>query len=254
MYDFLSFALTHPSIVAKRLLKQKLSNEQKKQITLAVIDKIESECSIKKNILKKYYNEFYENYALVDHITNSLKNFENSGAFNPTFQSIIYALVRCFKPQHVVETGVANGVSSTILLTAINKNKMGTLNSIDLPVSFWENTPYRKFDKVKVKKEVGWLVPTDLRNRWKLTLGSSKEKLPKILNEIKECGIFLHDSEHSFDNMMFEFNTSWPYIPKKGMLLADDVDRNDAFENFVSLHKNDSVSIKIGQFGLLMKI
>jgi predicted O-methyltransferase YrrM len=254
MKDFLSFASTHPLIVFNVLVKRPLTNKQRKQITLELINKLESKCDFGKNNLKQYYDEFQKNRGLITHIINSLKELENTGAFNPTFQTVIYALVRHLMPENIVETGVANGVSSTIILTAINLNKKGILHSIDLPTKFWDKTDYRKEDKVQVKNDqVGWIVPKELRNNWSLTLGKSKEKLPEVVKEIKKLDMFFHDSEHSYENMMFEFTTVWPYIVKKGIIIADDVNRNNAFDEFVDSHKNEVTSLKIGQFGFILK-
>ena len=65
--------------------------------------------------------------------------------------------------------------------------------------------------------------------------------------------MFFHDSEHSYENMMFEFTTAWPYIVKRGIIIADDVNRNNAFDEFADSHKSEVISIKIGQFGFILK-
>jgi predicted O-methyltransferase YrrM len=251
--DFILFALKHPSIVTKRLLGKKLSQLEKNKISLEVLDKITVLCNVQKKEIGKFHTEFQKNNELTTHLTTSLNEFKNSGAFNPTFQSIIYSLIRFFKPENIVETGVANGVSSTIILTAINLNKKGKLNSIDLPVKQWENSEYRNEDKVRVKNDVGWIVPENLKNNWNLKLGSSSEELPKLLQKIGKCDIFFHDSEHSYENMFFEFKTVWPYLSKNAIIISDDVDRNDSFKDFVNLHKDDLDSFQIGQFGFAVK-
>ena len=254
MKDFLFFAITHPAIVLNTLLKKPLTEQQREKITFALINKIESKCNIGNNVLKKYHDELKNNHELISYINTSLKNLPNTGAFNPTFQTVIYALIRHLMPENIVETGVANGVSSTIILTALDLNNKGKLHSVDLPTTYWENTPYREEDKVQVKNnDVGWIIPQNLRGRWKLNLGKSKEKLPDIFNQIKKCEIFFHDSEHSYDNMTFEFNIAWPSITKRGIIIADDVHRNKAFDDFVNRYKTEIISLKIGQFGLIMK-
>ena len=43
-----------------------------------------------------------------------------------------YAAVRALKPNCVIETGVANGVSSSYLLLALRKNGRGCLHSVGL--------------------------------------------------------------------------------------------------------------------------
>lgn len=236
------------------LLKKTLTEQQREAVTSALINKIELKCGLGKNVLKKYHDELKNNHELIDYITTSLKNLQNTGAFNPTFQTVIYALIRHLMPENVVETGVANGVSSTIILTALDLNKKGKLHSVDLPTTYWENTPYRNEDKVQVKNnDVGWIIPQNLRSRWMLNIGKSEEKLPDIFNHIKKCEIFFHDSEHSYENMMFEFKVAWPNLTKGGIIIADDVHRNKAFGDFANRYKTEIISLKIGQFGLIMK-
>ena len=58
MKDFLGFAFAHPLIVFNVLTKRTLSDKQRKQVTLALINKLESKCDFGKNNLKKYYGEF----------------------------------------------------------------------------------------------------------------------------------------------------------------------------------------------------
>ena len=47
--------------------------------------------------------------------------------------------------------------------------------------------------------------------------------------------MFLHDSLHTYKNMLFEYNTSWPFIKKNGFLISDDVSENNAFLDFYSI-------------------
>lgn len=132
---------------------------------------------------------------------------------------ILYVICRVLRPRIVLETGVASGVSSTYILHALDRNKLGTLYSVDFPTST---------DGLSS----GWLVPDCLRNRWRLILGKSSEKLPVLLDELPKVDVFLHDSDHSYENMMFEFRTVWPYIREGGLLLSDDTHMNRSFFDF----------------------
>ena len=131
----------------------------------------------------------------------------------------LYCVVRRLRPDVVVETGVWLGYSSTFILKALKDNARGTLYSIDLP-------------ERSIGGKSGVLVPQELRDNWKLILGTSKEKLPKAIEEATNIDIFIHDSEHTFENMMFEFNTAWPAIRSGGILLSDDVEWNGSFATF----------------------
>lgn len=92
-----------------------------------------------------------------------------------------------------------------------------TLYSIDLP------------DETGLS---GWAVPGELKSRWRLFQGSSIDLLSEILNKIEIMDIFLHDSNHTYEHMMFEFKTIWPYLRNNGIFLAHDVGRNDALFDF----------------------
>ncbi|MGD0177538.1 MAG: class I SAM-dependent methyltransferase [Candidatus Bathyarchaeia archaeon] len=56
--------------------------------------------------------------------------------------------------------------------------------------------------------------------------------LPKVLSEIGEVDIFIHDSEHTYNNMMFEYPTAWHTVRAGGVLLSHDVGWNSAFSDF----------------------
>ena len=44
--------------------------------------------------------------------------------------------------------------------------------------------------------------------------------------------LFLHDSEHTYETMMFEFTTVWDYLVQGKPLLSDDIHWNDSFGDF----------------------
>jgi len=131
---------------------------------------------------------------------------------SPLEGPIIYTMIRCFKPKIVVETGVANGASSTFILSALEKNNFGKLYSVDLPSK-----------ELLLKEEVGWLVPKSLRHRWELIIGNSRIILPKLLAELGHVDIFLHDSLHTLEHILFELKESYNYIPKGGFIIVDDI-------------------------------
>src|SRR2546429_115192 len=102
-----------------------------------------------------------------------------------------YAAVRALRPDCIVETGVANGVSSSYLLLALQKNKRGHLHSIGLGD--------RAF--LLVGRDLGWLVPEWLRATWQVHLGDARDILPRLLNRLGKIGVFIHDSLHTYDHM-----------------------------------------------------
>jgi len=135
-----------------------------------------------------------------------------------------------------VETGVASGMSSTFILKALSDNMKGFLYSIDLPPKIY----YEDFDYVHLPegKESGWAIPYELKEKWNLILGKSSDALPILLRKVGMIDIFLHDSEHSYSNMMTEYELVWAYLKEGSLLMADDVARNYAFYDF---------SLKVGR-------
>jgi predicted O-methyltransferase YrrM len=150
----------------------------------------------------------------------------------------LYRLLRDVRPQVAVETGVCNGVSTAFLLLALEDNGTGELHSIDLPEvageeyeegTFWDG---KGGAVIPPGKEPGWMVPPELRERWELVLGRSQDELPPLLDRVGQIDFFMHDSEHSYECMSFEFRTAWPALREGGVLVADDVNVNPAWAEF----------------------
>lgn len=151
----------------------------------------------------------------------------------------LYFVCRGTKPSKVVETGVHYGVTSAYFLKGLQKSG-GWLYSIDLPnIRYQRENGMLHQDDLPSGFEPGFVVPESLRDHWKLVLGDSREKLPELLQSLTMIDLFHHDSMHTYDLMMFEFETAWPYIRKDGLLLADDADWNSAFMDFCHRHSID---------------
>lgn len=153
------------------------------------------------------------------------ESVELGAMFSPLRGPVVYSCVRALKPDLMVETGVASGSSTAYILNAMQLNKKGLLYSIELPNS----DPGAKLPE---KKQTGWLVPSELKHRWALVLGRSQEKLPLLLNELGNIDAFLHDSEHTYETMKFEYENAWSHLSDKGVILSDDIHWNGAFYDF----------------------
>lgn len=170
---------------------------------------------------KNYLNDLQTDNNFYNHIENTLNKI---GTYQHLFTlpKILYVIVRSLKPKVVIETGVAAGVSSAYILKGLEDNNLGMLYSIDYPLPHILPKGF----------EIGCAIPRNLRHRWKLIIGKSKEVLPNLLEELKEIDIFFHDSEHSYENMIFEFKLAWKYLRKGGLLLSDDIFWNNSFFDF----------------------
>jgi predicted O-methyltransferase YrrM len=141
----------------------------------------------------------------------------------------LYAVVRAVRPAVAVETGVASGMSSAHILRALAANGSGTLHSVDLP-------NVQQGSMLPPGRASGWIVPHSLRGRWKLHIGDSREILPALLETLDRVDLFLHDSDHSYRNMTFEFEQAYPRLAPGGVMMSDDVHLHTAWDDFCAKH------------------
>lgn len=175
-------------------------------------------------------------------IRKAFRDFRHAGVFPGGFVSlrnsdqykavVLYALCRFLKPRVVVETGVASGTSALGILRALEGNGRGHLHSVDLPNVSYQREDGRLWNDSLHGKEPGWLVPGELRGRWSLHLGPSRQLLPVIVKRVGQVDLFYHDSEHTDRNVRFELECIWGAIAPGGIIVADNVNWNNAFFPF----------------------
>ena len=158
---------------------------------------------------------------------------------------LLYVIVRKLCPTIFVETGVAAGVSSAYILKAMQDNNYGHLYSIDYP----------NFGLIEAQTVplVGFVVPDNLKDRWTLLQGKSSDLLPQLLDSLGVIDIFMHDSEHSHNNMLFEYETSWMKLREGGLLLSHDINDNSAFKVFAQQVKHKYHEIFFTGMGVIRK-
>lgn len=146
---------------------------------------------------------------------------------------MLYVLVRLAQPERVVETGVFDGISSAVILQALEDNHKGMLISIDLPAqeAIPHSTDRMPDTMLPLGCAPGWAIPDSLRGRHELRLGESRDLLPEIARA-RPIDIFLHDSLHTFACQWFEYNTAWPRLGPGGLLISDDIFWTPAFHKF----------------------
>jgi hypothetical protein len=176
---------------------------------------------VNRSELQSYYTQLSMNEHFVEYTRKNLLGERPFGEIGRPAD--LYALCRSIRPMVVVETGVAHGVSSLYILQALEDNGVGSLYSIDLPNADPAYCSGDIYTTIPEGKDVGWLVPKSLRNRWTLLLGSSSLLLTPLLERVEKVDIFIHDSEHSYENMMAEFRSAWPKIREGGLLMSHDV-------------------------------
>ena len=132
-------------------------------------------------------------------------------------EEIVYTLCKLLQPATIVETGVARGVTTAAILTALDENEKGQLYSVELPML---SRGYAK--------HIGEAVPRHLRRRWTLEIGPSRSLLPPLLRKLGSIDMFVHDSAHSYHPQKMEYEVALDYMASGAVLVSDDV-ANDSF-------------------------
>lgn len=140
---------------------------------------------------------------------------------------LIYSMVRTRKPEIFLETGVANGMTSTLILSGMHLNGNGTLISFD------------------VSDDVGQIISPDLNKRWDLRILKKpfRASFLKELNSLRSVDMFCHDSDHSFKWQYFEYNSIKNHLRKGGTMFSDDIDSSYAFIDFIKTEKIQSYAL-----------
>ncbi len=153
------------------------------------------------------------------------------------------------QPEIVIETGVAHGVTSRVVLEALRQNDRGHLWSIDLP---------HPLDH-QLHTETGVAVTDVCRPRWSYVEGSSKQRLPSLVAEVGHVEMFIHDSLHTARNTVFEMEQAASAMSPGGVILVDDVGSHQGFVTFARRYPAYKTIVcpsadKIGKFGIAVKV
>lgn len=190
--------------------------------------------------LMRYRRELIDDLEFQEHLKRCLA--EVHYVFSGLAE--LYTIVRAFKPAIIIETGVASGMSSAHILRALAANGTGTLYSIDLP-------NVQQGSILPQGRSSGWMVPDSLRGRWQLHIGDSWRLLPELLEKLDHVDLFLHDSDHSYENMLFEFEQAFPRVASGGLVLSDDTHLHTAWDDFCAKH--DLLPARIDHLGVARK-
>lgn len=160
----------------------------------------------------------------------------------------VWCTVLHTRPEVVVETGVAHGVTSRVVLEALGRNELGHLWSIDLPFPFDH----------RLHAETGAAVTDACRPRWSYLEGTSRQRLPPLVADVGHVEVFIHDSLHTARNTVFEMEEAASVMPAGGIMLIDDIGTHNGFAAFARRHPGYHVIIcpsadEIGIFGIAIK-
>ena len=111
--------------------------------------------------------------------------------------------MRASRPEVAVDTGVLYGASTAHILAAMADNGTGELHSIDI-------------GRDRREPPHDFFIPAHLQPRWELTIGDSRDELPRVLQRCGNIDLFYHDSLHTWEHMLWEYGTALPYLTERG--------------------------------------
>ena len=152
--------------------------------------------------------------------------------------TLLYFLVRKFKPNIVIETGVAAGWSSLSILRALKKNKNGKLFSSDFP--YFRFKEPEKYIGILVKDESNY-------NDWHLNIKGDSKALREFVTKIpnKTVKIFHYDSDKSYTGRSNAFNIIKNKLTDDPIIIFDDIQNNFHFRDLV---KKLNTNFKVFEF------
>jgi predicted O-methyltransferase YrrM len=129
----------------------------------------------------------------------------------------LYEFIRAVRPERVLETGVANGTSSYVILSALDANGHGQLVSTDIAASVHED------------------MPEALAARWTyvhLKDRTPERGMPTAFASHGPYDVYFHDADHSYLGQRFEYHQAWQHLLAGGWFLSDDIDFSTAWIEF----------------------
>lgn len=176
--------------------------------------------------LLQVYEKFWNDFSLK--VAKPRKDFfDTIFDLGPSASKLLFIIAMITSPKTIIETGVAAGRSSNIVLAALNINQGGNLISFD------------------ITNRVGELISPELRKNWNLLVLPKigrKREFRRQIGKISECGLFIHDSNHSFKWQVFEFESVLKRFPEVPYLMIDDIDR-ELFDLIKSKYPNIKVQL-----------
>lgn len=125
---------------------------------------------------------------------------------------LLYSLILLNNYTKIIETGVANGVTTRVIMRALEQTG-GVLHSFDIletSRNVYKGNGDWQFHKLETNRKI-------------------QRQLRDQVNEIGKCDLWLHDSNHGQSWQEFEYALAWQNLGENGVLCSDDVDASPAW-------------------------
>jgi predicted O-methyltransferase YrrM len=157
-----------------------------------------------------------EDLAVGENLFSSVVGEKSEANFGKNFDcemglaSFLYAFIVLNRPSIVIETGVANGITTNVIMAALEITG-GTLHSFDVD----ERTKNVYSGK----------------GRWHFHLlkNDFEADLVRQVSEIGKLDLWVHDSNHGYKWQTFEYGLAVSYLNVGGILVSDDIDSSTAW-------------------------
>ncbi len=163
----------------------------------------------------------YSSYYLSAKLKQKNLNYKMGGMAH---LNLIYNLIRHYKPKKILETGVAFGWSTLVLI--LSKTQNSELISIDL------SYPTKSSERFVAKA-----LPYNFKNKFKLFMGIDHDYLNLFKNNKKKFDFIHYDSDKSYNGRKKNYKLIWEILNKNGCFISDDISDNFAFYEFVTSQK-----------------
>ena len=137
-------------------------------------------------------------------------NYERNFDCEVGLASFLYAYILTRKPITVIETGVANGITTNTIMKALEQTG-GTLHSFDIDArtqNVYTGTGNWNFHHLK---------------------GNLEKSLEAQILEIGDVELWIHDSNHGYLWQSFEYQLASRVLTADGILVSDDIDSSTAW-------------------------
>lgn len=136
----------------------------------------------------------------------------------------LHAYILKYRPKLVVETGVANGISTNIIMNALEKTG-GTLHSFDV----------RSECQYAYKGIGNWV--------FHLVPQKNQKRFFKALTRDWNVNLWFHDGDHSYFWQQFEYRLAVQKLDSAGVIISDDIDASEAWIETCKENNLDSINV-----------